>query len=259
MMGQPIENLPNLRTPPAAELLLPGPPVWIYRLTGAIPRAAIYRWSDADAASATRNPSGDLSTIDTLATYDRLVSLPPLDDSAIVKIESYAPDSVELVTTSTAAGLLVLHDLYYPGWIAEVDGKEAALLRAGLLFRAVVVPAGHHRVAFRFEPFALSNLSAALTGSGPRMRARYKQSSAGFIYPSATSRAASKQRRCRLQNSANQNRLFLFLSTRGAHPDRQLRGAGMRWTRNDRARTFRSRGRTAFCGRRSRVVLASRS
>ncbi|HEU0146754.1 MAG TPA: hypothetical protein VFR21_07725, partial [Bradyrhizobium sp.] len=94
MMGQPIENLPNLRTPPAAELLLPGPPVWIYRLTGAIPRAAIYRWSDADAASATRNPSGDLSTIDTLATYDRLVSLPPLDDSAIVKIESYAPDSV---------------------------------------------------------------------------------------------------------------------------------------------------------------------
>jgi hypothetical protein len=172
VMGQPIETLPNLRTPPAAKLLLPGPPVWIYRLDGAMPRAVVYRWTERDAAGAMLNPSGDRSTVVTPTTYDGLSSLPPLQDSEVVRIVSFGPASVELVTTSTADGLLVLHDLYYPGWIAEVDGKQAAMLRAGLLFRAVVVPAGHHRVAFRFEPFALSNLGAALTGSGPRMTSR---------------------------------------------------------------------------------------
>jgi hypothetical protein len=172
VMGQPLDKLPGLRTPPAAELLLAGPPIWIYRLAGAMPRAVIYRWSAADAAASPQDRSGDLSTIDASGAYDRSISLPPLDDSAVVKIESYRPDSVELVTTSTADGLLVLHDLYYPGWIAEIDGKPATMQRAALLFRAVVVPAGHHRVAFRFEPFAPSNLAAALTGSGRRATAR---------------------------------------------------------------------------------------
>jgi uncharacterized membrane protein YfhO len=112
--------------------------------------------------------SGNLSSIDTSTAYDRLISLPPLEDSAVVKIESYRPDRVELVTTSAATGLLVLHDLYYPGWIAEVDGKPVPMQRAALLFRAVAVPAGQHRVAFRFRPFTPPNLGAAVTGSGRR-------------------------------------------------------------------------------------------
>jgi uncharacterized membrane protein YfhO len=56
--------------------------------------------------------------------------------------------------------LLVLHDLYYPGWVVEIDGTAAPILRAGLLFRAVAVPAGSHRVTFRFEPFSRAALSA---------------------------------------------------------------------------------------------------
>jgi hypothetical protein len=172
VMGQPVDKLPGLRTPPTAELLLPGPPVWIYRLPGATPRAIVYRWPEPDSTGATRTPSGDPSTIDTSMAYDRLISLPPIEESAVVKIESAGPGRIELVTTSKADGLLVLHDLYYPGWIAEVDGKPVAMLRAALLFRAVVMPAGHHRVVFRFEPFALSNLGAALTGSGRRSTSR---------------------------------------------------------------------------------------
>src|SRR6185437_15560150 len=30
VIGQPLDKLPGLRTPPTAELLLPGPPIWIY-------------------------------------------------------------------------------------------------------------------------------------------------------------------------------------------------------------------------------------
>jgi uncharacterized membrane protein YfhO len=42
--------------------------------------------------------------------------------------------------------------LYYPGWKAYVNGEEKAIRRANLFFRAVLLPAGNHRVEFRYEP-----------------------------------------------------------------------------------------------------------
>ena len=40
-------------------------------------------------------------------------------------------------------------------WTATVDGARASILKADYLARAVVVPAGRHRVAFRFESKAI--------------------------------------------------------------------------------------------------------
>jgi Bacterial membrane protein YfhO len=95
-----------------------------------------------------------------------------------VKIESSVPGRVEAAATSTEGGLLVLHDSYYPGWMAEVDGKSTPIRRADLLFRAIEVPPGTHRVTFRFAPFALANLHAALNAALGR----------GSIGPAAGSR-----------------------------------------------------------------------
>jgi len=50
------------------------------------------------------------------------------------------------------AGYLVLTDTYYPGWKATVDGREAAIVRANTMFRAVAVPGGHHRIEFVYAP-----------------------------------------------------------------------------------------------------------
>jgi uncharacterized membrane protein YfhO len=46
----------------------------------------------------------------------------------------------------------VLNDVWHPYWIAEVDGQEAPILRANVMFRAVAIPEGRHQVTFRFEP-----------------------------------------------------------------------------------------------------------
>ncbi|WP_414473865.1 YfhO family protein [Microvirga sp. M2] len=78
-----------------------------------------------------------------------------------VKIVSYRRNSVTLEVESQEHGVLVLHDIYYPGWEARVDGERRPVLRANLLFRGVEVPAGTHRVEFSFRPLSIENLVAA--------------------------------------------------------------------------------------------------
>jgi hypothetical protein len=83
------------------------------------------------------------------------VDLPqgPLSGSAV--LQSYAPDRVEVRTTSDRAALLVLADNYYDGWEATVDGREAPVVLANSTFRGVPVPAGSHTVVFRYAPARL--------------------------------------------------------------------------------------------------------
>ena len=58
--------------------------------------------------------------------------------------------------------MLFLLDLFhYPGWIAELDGRQTPILRADVLFRAVEVPAGRHTVVFRYAPLSWTNLTLA--------------------------------------------------------------------------------------------------
>ncbi|MCG7391362.1 YfhO family protein [Microvirga sp. ACRRW] len=80
-----------------------------------------------------------------------------------VRIVSYKRNSVTLDVESAEHGVLVLHDIYYPGWEASVDGERRPVLRANLLFRGVEVPAGKHRVEFAFRPLSIENLVAAAT------------------------------------------------------------------------------------------------
>jgi uncharacterized membrane protein YfhO len=79
-------------------------------------------------------------------------------------ISSWSPDRVAIEVDSDEAGTLVVHDIDYPGWVAEVDGRSTPILRTDALFRGVKVGAGHHVVAFRFAPLSLANLRDALLG-----------------------------------------------------------------------------------------------
>ena len=50
----------------------------------------------------------------------------------------------------TRPGLLVLNDAWMPGWEATVDGHRVPIRRANYLVRGVLLPAGAHRVVFRY-------------------------------------------------------------------------------------------------------------
>jgi hypothetical protein len=53
--------------------------------------------------------------------------------------------------TLPEAGYLLQREAWYPGWRARVDGQDAPVVRADLLFRAVFVPAGEHDVELYFD------------------------------------------------------------------------------------------------------------
>jgi len=58
-----------------------------------------------------------------------------------------------VLATDGPAGQLVLTDTWYPGWSAEVDGREVPIRPANGAFRAVEVPAGRREVAFEYRPW----------------------------------------------------------------------------------------------------------
>ena len=64
-------------------------------------------------------------------------------DNTLIDIEAQAPAN---------GGFLVLNDIWQNWQSAYVDGVEVPILKANLMFRAVPLPPGAHRVRFRFEP-----------------------------------------------------------------------------------------------------------
>jgi hypothetical protein len=166
VLNRPIEQVPHLARRPVADVLQAGPDVWVYRLRDPSPRLKFLRRiqvADADAITTTgqllASPSPDRVLIDD----DTLPSgIYPAEASAgRARIVSWRADRAEIETDSDLGGMLALHDVYYPGWIAEIDGARAPILRADVLFRGLEVPAGRHRIVFRFAPFALDNLRNA--------------------------------------------------------------------------------------------------
>jgi hypothetical protein len=79
-----------------------------------------------------------------------------------VAIVNETPQALTLHTTTTGASLLVLADTYYPGWSAKIDGQASTIYRANLAFRAILVPAGDHRVEMTYDP-PLLKIGAAIS------------------------------------------------------------------------------------------------
>lgn len=82
-----------------------------------------------------------------------------------VKFTRRLPSRTELEVSLPCSGMLVLNDIAYPGWQVKVDGASATLYEVDGVVRGVVVPAGLHTVAFRFNPLSV-RLGAGLTLAG---------------------------------------------------------------------------------------------
>jgi len=53
---------------------------------------------------------------------------------------------------SQKGGVVVLSEIYYPGWTCTIDGEATGIARANYVLRAIKVPAGEHEVVMTFDP-----------------------------------------------------------------------------------------------------------
>ena len=105
------------------------------------------------------NDAGDAEALQLMRAGAALVihdeaaaQIADLTEGGSVDIVNYDQTRVSLQVTSPAPAYLVFADAWYPGWLATVNGAQATLYRANLIFRALRVPAGDSAVEFRFEP-----------------------------------------------------------------------------------------------------------
>jgi hypothetical protein len=132
----------------------------LIEFTGALPRAALFtNWEteadDTKGLARLKDPGFDpLKTV----LLAESIGMKPGDgsDGGAVTITQYDPKEVVIEVESTTDAMLLLNDRYHPDWRAYIDGKQAPVVRANVIARAVSVPAGKHRIEFRFEPVAKS-------------------------------------------------------------------------------------------------------
>jgi len=84
----------------------------------------------------------------------------------LVNIINYHPSHIEIFAEMDSPGLLVLSELYYPGWNVYVDGVSKPLYATNLTMRGVYVPSGEHQIEFIYEPlsFRLGIYISLVTG-----------------------------------------------------------------------------------------------
>ncbi|MEI7896883.1 MAG: YfhO family protein [bacterium] len=78
---------------------------------------------------------------------------PARDSSDFIALTGYMPNQLEYQYKTKNNGLAVFSEIYYPkGWNAYVDDQPAPHFRANYVLRAMVLPAGEHKLRFKFEP-----------------------------------------------------------------------------------------------------------
>ena len=89
---------------------------------------------------------------DDLAAIRRYLSGAPTTPSETVKVTYPSPQQAVLELNLDSPGLVILADVYYPGWELAIDGKPAPVYRVNGSMRGAAVASGPHRLVYTYVP-----------------------------------------------------------------------------------------------------------
>lgn len=85
--------------------------------------------------------------------YSSLVNESYNKNDALIVMDDYKPNHISYSSKSSSDQLAVFSEMFYhDDWVAYIDGKEVPHLRANYILRSLPVPAGEHKIDFKFEP-----------------------------------------------------------------------------------------------------------
>lgn len=92
------------------------------------------------------------------------------DPNATIELENYDPMILTYNFNSTKNEMVIFSEIYYHGnkdWKSFIDGQEVPHFRTNYVLRGMIVPAGNHKIEFKFEPkvYGISE-KISLAGSG---------------------------------------------------------------------------------------------
>ncbi len=146
--------------------------VLVVELTDALPRAwivheAVTVDSEEQAIAMMKSKEFDPRTTAILPDDTSLPSLDPIADpnqSQVTSIRT-GPDSISLNVSMSGDGMVILSEIWDPGWKVTIDGEDAELYRADFLLRGVAVPTGEHTIELSYKPVQLV-VTSWVTGIG---------------------------------------------------------------------------------------------
>ncbi|MBI5290886.1 MAG: YfhO family protein [Chloroflexi bacterium] len=156
--------------PPADSSFVPvfneDPAVDVYLNTNAMPRISlitdpVFVPDPGSAFAAIHDPAFNPAAQVVLESQASAVSGQPSANTNLF-YTAYAPGQFTIVAQTPAPAYLVLAEVWYPGWVATLNGQPAPILRADTAFMAVLLPAGESTVAFHFTS-PLLTLGAIIT------------------------------------------------------------------------------------------------
>ncbi|HEX7573959.1 MAG TPA: YfhO family protein, partial [Bacteroidota bacterium] len=109
--------------------------------------------TEEELAAAFRDSTWNHRTTAILEQDSPLHTVPPAGGPhGNARVTAYEDNRLEIEAASPTEGIMVLGEVYYPGWKAYVDGSETEILRTDYNLRGIAFPAGTHHVEFRFTP-----------------------------------------------------------------------------------------------------------
>lgn len=76
-----------------------------------------------------------------------------VDNLSTIKLDAYKPNCLKYSSKNAHNGFAVFSEMYYKnGWNAYIDNKKSDYLEVDYALRGMFIPAGNHKIEFKFEP-----------------------------------------------------------------------------------------------------------
>lgn len=81
-----------------------------------------------------------------------------------VEVNYPSPQRVELAASLDSPGIVILSDVFYPGWELTIDGRPAPIYKVNRLMRGAAVEGGTHRLVYSYHPrsFRIGRIGTAI-------------------------------------------------------------------------------------------------